>query len=172
MSTLLVKTQLGEFSLTLYDDRAPITCEYFRSLAQENAFENGTVFRIISKNNQQHNDLCPIHIVQIGTAHNFSAAKNSIAHEGTNQTLISHVKWTVSAARFGPGELYCSFFVCMRDEPELDFGGQRQSDGQGYAAFGKISDGFDTLETIFKLSETSEMLAKQIPVFRIQLEDV
>ncbi len=169
MKTLVVTTQLGEFELALQIDRAPKTCAYFEAIAQKNALDNSIIFRIISHDNHRPGDTCPIQVVQIGTPQKFSTARESITHENTRQTGLCHRKWTVSAARFDAGELYRSFFVCMRDEPELDFGGRRQPDGEGYAAFGHVIDGFATLEKIFGRAEDDEMLRDPIPVFEISL---
>ena len=59
----------------------------------------------------------------------------------------------------------------MRHEPELDFGGSRQPDGQGFAAFGRVIDGFDTLERIYRRAELGEMLTNGIPIYEVSLAD-
>lgn len=164
MTTLLVTTELGQFSFVLHEDRAPITCAYFRKLATRKQLNNSRIFRILTENNQPPDDGYPISVLQIGPVERFSAPRHVIAHETTNQTGLSHHKWTVSAARFNPGELYASFFVCMKDEPQLDAGGCRQPDGLGFAAFGQVCDGFDILDSVFLRAEDDEMLSSPIPV--------
>jgi peptidyl-prolyl cis-trans isomerase A (cyclophilin A) len=40
------------------------------------------------------------------------------------------------------------FFVCINDQPSLDFGGKRNPDGQGFAAFGHVVSGMDVIRKI------------------------
>ncbi|HYD43836.1 MAG TPA: peptidylprolyl isomerase, partial [Phenylobacterium sp.] len=40
------------------------------------------------------------------------------------------------------------FFICIGDNPALDFGGQRNPDGQGFAAFGKVVEGMGVVKAI------------------------
>ncbi len=145
-------------------DRAPNTCQYFGGLASIGAFGSASILRIVTKSGLQPDKRCPIDIVQIAPGQRFNSPRHFVVHEHTRQTGLSHRKWTVSAARFDLGELYGSFFICLDDEPELDFGGRRQPDGQGFAAFGEVIEGFSTLEEIFLRAEPSEVLTKEIPV--------
>jgi peptidyl-prolyl cis-trans isomerase A (cyclophilin A) len=62
---------------------------------------------------------------------------------------LRHLRGTVSLARFLPGAVYHSFFVCMRDEPALDQGGARNPDGLGFAAFGQVVRGFEHLHRLY-----------------------
>ena len=165
-------TELGRFSFLLHDDRAPATCRYFLKLATDNALADTYIFRILTANNQALNDDPPISVLQIGPRQTFSAPRHTIAHEPTGRTGLAHRKWTVSAARFDPGELYASFFVCMRDEPELDEGGNRQPDGLGFAAFGEVTSGFDVLEAIFERAEENEILLSPIPVRHVSIGEI
>ena len=40
------------------------------------------------------------------------------------------------------------FFICINDQPQLDFGGKRNTDGQGFAAFGNVVSGMDVIRKI------------------------
>ena len=62
----------------------------------------------------------------------------SISHETTNITRINHLDGTVSMARLKPRTASSEIFICINDQPELDYGGKRNPDGQGFAAFGKV----------------------------------
>lgn len=171
MVELIVDSQIGQFTIALCEDHAPATCAYFSALARSGALHDSSIFRIVAETNHQPKDLCPIHIVQIGPKQGFSGNRHAIRHEGTNLTGISHKKWTVSAARFDLDELYGSFFICMRDEPALDHGGKRQFDGRGFAAFGHVVAGFDTIERAFCHAETNEILKNEIPIHTVLLQD-
>lgn len=164
MQTLRFDSECGEVVIEMCTDRAPKTCQYFADLASVGAFDSASILRIVTKNGLQPDEECPINIVQIAPSQRFDSPRHEVVHEDTRQTGLSHKKWTVSAARFDLGELYGSFFICLDDEPELDFGGRRQPDGQGFAAFGEVIEGFDALERVFTRAEPSEMLTKEIPV--------
>jgi peptidyl-prolyl cis-trans isomerase A (cyclophilin A) len=51
-------------------------------------------------------------------------------------------------ARLEPGSAASEFFICINDQPELDFGGGRNPDGMGFAAFGKVIAGMDVVRAI------------------------
>lgn len=159
----------GAVSIALLADSAPQTCAYFSELISSGGLEDCHVFRILTDSNEEADDLCPIRIVQFGPHNAMDAPRHAVPHEDTRETLLTHRKWTVSAARFELGQLYGSFFVCMRDEPELDWGGSRQADRQGFAAFGEVVSGFDALESVFEDAETQQMLTRQIPVSNVCL---
>lgn len=159
----------GVVSIALLADSAPRTCAYFTELISSGGLENCHVFRILTDSNEAEDDLCPIRIVQFGPHNAMDAPRHAVPHEDTRATLLTHRKWTVSAARFELGQLYGSFFVCMRDEPELDWGGNRQADRQGFAAFGEVVSGFDALESVFEQAGAHQMLADQIPVSGVRL---
>jgi peptidyl-prolyl cis-trans isomerase A (cyclophilin A) len=51
-------------------------------------------------------------------------------------------------ARAGPDTATSSFFICIGDQPSLDFGGRRHVDGQGFAALGRVVQGMDVVRKI------------------------
>ena len=51
-------------------------------------------------------------------------------------------------ARSTPDTARDSFSICVGDQPALDFGGTRQPDGQGFAAFGQVVRGMDVVRKI------------------------
>lgn len=170
MQTLRFDSEYGEVVIEMRTDRAPETCQYFANLAKANRFESAGVIRIVTDSGLQAENDCPINIVQIGPDQLFDQPRHPMVHEDTRLTGLAHKQWTVSAARFDLGELYGSFFICVQDQPELDFGGRRQPDGQGFAAFGNVIDGFETVSSIFSQAQTSEMLDRQIPVNNVTIQ--
>ncbi len=171
-SKILVTTSIGEFTI-ITANNAPITSSYFIDLAVKGDLNNGKIFRITTltnqnidsfKKNEGINPSHPIEVIQVGTQSDLNEPLHKIDHESTNETQLRHKRWTVSAARFAPGEVYKSFFICMRDEPCLDAGGGRNPDGEGFAAFGHIINGFDVVENIFNKSENNEILKKPIHI--------
>ena len=68
--------------------------------------------------------------------------------ERTSTTGLRHLDGTLSMARDAPDTARDSFSICIGDQPELDFGGKRNPDGQGFAAFGKVVKGMDVVRKI------------------------
>ena len=68
--------------------------------------------------------------------------------ERTSETGLRHLDGTISMARFQPDTAVSDFFICIGEQPELDFGGMRNPDGQGFAAFGQVTAGMDVVRTI------------------------
>jgi len=170
MSALRVDTAKGGFTIRLHDTQAPETCRYYLNIAERGDLDDGAVFRVTTEQNDTLSNGCPIDIVQFGTRRGLDGERRSIQHESTNTTGITHRRWTASASCFAPGEVYGSFFVCMRDEPALDFGGKRRSDGLGYAAFGEVVDGHDTIETLYLQAGDHEILRQPIRIERVTVQ--
>ena len=173
MRGLRVNTAAGGFTILLHEKRAPVTSRYFRHIARRGDLDGGAVFRITSDRcdalSSGSPTVPPIHVIQLGTAKGLDEPHQSIPHESTDQTGLTHKRWTVSASRYGPGEVYASFFVCMRDEPCLDVGGPRNPDGQGYAVFGKVIHGHDTLTAIYASAQDQEMLDPPVMIETVTL---
>ena len=68
-------------------------------------------------------------------------------------------------ARAEPDSGQHNFFICIGDQPELDFGGKRNPDGQGFAAFGKVTKGMDVVRRIQGAPAEGQALT---PMIRIQ----
>ena len=58
------------------------------------------------------------------------------------------------------------FFLCVGDQPELDFGGRRNPDGQGFAAFGRLVEGWLTLRKIQLAPARGQALTPPVPIVR------
>ena len=164
MPSLTVELSAGRIEIELANRQAPVTCAYFSGLAASGAFRAGRVFRIVDGGQQPEAGACPIQVVQFGRREMLDAPRDSVEHESTDLTGLRHERWTVSAARFEPGELYGSFFVCLRDEPELDYSGRRHPDGRGFAAFGQVVSGHEIVRTLQRRSEKQEFLSQPIDI--------
>jgi peptidyl-prolyl cis-trans isomerase A (cyclophilin A) len=69
-------------------------------------------------------------------------------------------------ARLGPDTATQSFFICIGDQPELDFGGERNPDGQGFAAFGRVVAGMDLVRAIHASPADGQQLDPPVPIQR------
>ena len=164
-----VQTELGDFEIEFATDRAPVTSAYFIGLVHGGGLDGTSIYRIATRKNQGDRASCPIEVIQGGRSPCDIEVRPTIVHEPTVRTGLRHERWAVSAARYEAGAPYGSFFVCMRDEPELDFGGRRHRDGLGFAAFGRVSDGFAALESIVERAEGTEYLSRRIPIVRARM---
>lgn len=64
-------------------------------------------------------------------------------------TIVLATDGIISLARAGPGAANAAaFFICIGDQPGLDFGAKRNRDGLGFAAFGKVIAGMDVVFAI------------------------
>jgi peptidyl-prolyl cis-trans isomerase A (cyclophilin A) len=162
---VLVETALGAFTVVVHVDKAPLSAATFLAFVRSGHLDGSSVFRILNDRNQPE-DEHKIHTVQWGwyERKDNSLPGNRPAHEPTSVTGLRHLRGTMSMARRASGIPGSEYFIILRDEPELDFGGRRNPDGQGFAAFAQIVDGFDTLERLHACGEDGQFLKKPVPV--------
>ena len=166
MSRVRIETELGDIELELFEKRAPASAGYFLADVRAGRYDGSSFFRIVTLSNQSAERHRRIAVIQGGIRHEREDLAPVIPHETTSMTGLKHLKGTVSLARFAPGAVYHSFFICLRDEPALDFGGARHPDGQGFAAFGRVSAGFDVAQRVYARAEAAEYLKNEIAVRR------
>jgi peptidyl-prolyl cis-trans isomerase A (cyclophilin A) len=143
-----IETPLGTITVQLESARAPITTANFLSYVDRGFYDGGRFHRTVTPTNQPDNAV-KIEVVQAGV--NPAKAKQEfppVKLERTKDTGLRHKDGTVSMARDGPDTATGDFFVCVGDQPELDFGGKRNPDGQGFAAFGRVVRGMDVVKKI------------------------
>ena len=163
-----METELGPIQLELYPDRAPITVSNFLRYVDENRYEDFHFYRVVHMENQPDNDV-KIEVIQGGLGFDKHPMElPTIVHETTDKTGIRHLNGTLSMARMEPGTASSEIFICINDQPELDYSGKRNPDGQGFAAFGKVISGMDVIRKIQLLPETKQMLDKVVKVNSIQ----
>jgi peptidyl-prolyl cis-trans isomerase A (cyclophilin A) len=90
----------------------------------------------------------------------------AIPLERTSVTGILHKDGTISMARSGPDTAVADFFICIGDQPSLDFGGARNPDGQGFAAFGRVVSGMDVVRAIHQAPAEGENLTPPVTITR------
>ena len=166
MSRVRIETELGDLEIEVFDQQAPASAGYFLSDVRAGRYDGSSFFRIVTLSNQSAEKHRRIAVIQGGLRHEREDLPPVIPHETTAMTGLNHLKGTVSLARFAPGAVYHSFFICLRDEPALDLGGARHPDGQGFAAFGRVAEGFDTVQRIFARAEQGEYLTNGIAIRR------
>jgi peptidyl-prolyl cis-trans isomerase A (cyclophilin A) len=143
-----IQTPKGNITVELYIDKAPVTAGNFLKIVQDHVLDGGCFYRTV----RNLNDTNPVKIdvLQGGIQGKDSLFNiNPIAHETTKLTGIQHLDGVISMARTTPGTAKTEFFICIGNQPELDFGGRRNPDGQGFAAFGKVIGGMTLVQEIW-----------------------
>lgn len=161
---VLLQTEKGEIELELDEAHAPQTVKNFLAYVDAGAYEGGVFHRTVKPDNQPSNAV-KIEVIQGGAnPARQSQDRAPIPLERTNVTGIKHKDGTVSMARDAPDTATSDFFICIGDQPELDYGGKRNPDGQGFGAFGKVVKGMDVVRAIQQASASGQQLTPPIRI--------
>lgn len=162
---VLMKTELGDITVEIFADKAPITAANFLKYIDNKLFDGATFFRTVTMDNQPKNEI-KIEVIQGGQLTNDKEFP-AIPLERTSVTGIKHMNGAISMAREGPDSATSSFFICVGNQPELDFGGRRNKDSQGFAAFGKVVAGMDVVKKIHQSPKEGQSLKPPIKILSI-----
>ena len=161
---VVMETPYGDIVIEIYVNKAPVTANNFLRYVNENRFKDAVFYRVVTPDNQPHNEV-KIEVIQGGLFEDdHPDALPPIKQEATKETGVKHLNGTISMARNEPGSASSEFFICIGNQPELDFGGKRNPDGQGFAAFGRVVKGMDIVKEIQSLPEEDQMLLQKIPI--------
>jgi peptidyl-prolyl cis-trans isomerase A (cyclophilin A) len=164
-----INTELGSIIAELYPDKAPITCANFIKHIDQNKLDGASFYRVVRIDNQPNNDI-KIEVIQGGLGFDIEEYPlPPIEHETTKETGILHKNGTLSMARVEPGTASSEFFICIGYQPELDYGGKRNPDGQGFAAFGKIIKGMDIVRKIQCMADEGQLLIEPVGIYLIRI---
>ena len=159
------ETTLGAFEVEFDAGRAPITVENFLKYVDGGFYDGGRVHRSARLETQAARPV-KIEVIQAGiNSARRSEALPAIPLERTSVTGILHKDGTISMARSGPDTATSDFFICIGNQPSLDFGGARNPDGQGFAAFGSVVSGMDVVRAIHKAPAEGENLTPPVRIF-------
>ena len=143
-----VQTELGDIVIEVDPVKAPNTTANFLKYVDAGHYDGGTFHRTVKMDNQPESTI-KIEVIQAGVhADKVKAGFPAIALERTSVTGLKHVDGAVSMARGTADSATSGWFICINDQPSLDFGGMRNPDGQGFAAFGRVVSGMDIVRKI------------------------
>jgi peptidyl-prolyl cis-trans isomerase A (cyclophilin A) len=165
---VIIETSKGKIEVELDSQHAPKTTANFLRYVDGGFYTNGRFHRTVTMNNQPDKKV-KIEVVQAGA--NPSMEKKGfppIKIERTRDTGIKHQNGTISMARDKPDSATSDFFICIGDQPELDFGGKRNPDGQGFAAFGRVTKGMDVVKKIQLSPAKGQSLTPAVKILRIR----
>jgi len=166
LTRVSVQTTLGDIELQLDARAAPGTVRNFLHYVNAGWYSDGAFFRTVTLANQ------PTNAVKIAVVQAQANPKRTneflapIVLERTRDTGLRHLDGAVSMARMGPDTAQDHFFICIGDQPELDFGGKRNPDGQGFAVFGKVTRGMDVVRRIHALEAEGQLIRNPVRIQR------
>jgi peptidyl-prolyl cis-trans isomerase A (cyclophilin A) len=163
-----IDTELGVIEVALSGDRAPKTVENFLRYVEGGFYDGGVFHRTVTMSNQPQSPV-KIEVIQGGPNPEKKPGFGPIALERTSLTGLKHVNGAISMARSGPDTATGDFFFCIGDQPELDFGGKRNPDGQGFAVFGLVLKGLDVIRKIQGRPAELQKLAPPVKIRSIRV---
>jgi len=132
---ITIKTNHGDISVELFEEKAPISCENFRQYVTDGHFNDTIFHRVI-----------PNFMIQGGGMDadmNSKPTRDPIKNEADNGE--KNERGTLAMARTGVVDSATSqFFINLNSNDFLNHGGR----DFGYAVFGKVSDGMDVVDKI------------------------
>ncbi len=145
---VIFETELGDITMAVDVEHAPVTAKNFLRYVDEKFYDGGVVNRAVRPDNTVRHDV-EIQVIQF----QIDPARRReqyppIPMERTSVTGLKHVDGALSMARSGPDTATASFSIAIGDQPEMDFGGKRNADGQGFAVFGRVVAGMDVVKKI------------------------
>jgi peptidyl-prolyl cis-trans isomerase A (cyclophilin A) len=165
-----IHTTLGVIVAELQADKAPATVANFLKYVDAGRYAGGQFHRTVTlRPDNQPNNTVKIEVIQGGVNPDF-AEKDwpALALERTRDTGLLHLDGTLSMARAGPDTTTSDFFICIGAQPELDFGGKRNPDGQGFAAFGRVTQGLAIVKKIQSAPADGQKLTPPVRILKIE----
>ena len=176
-ATVVVETTMGAIEVDINQDAAPVTAANFLALVDAGLYDGGIFHRTVTLDNQPDtgeripghpNNAIKIEVIQGGIHPDKNPGNvQSIPLERTTATGLRHLDGVISMGRSDPDSASSEFFFCINDQPELDFGGKRNPDGQGFAAFGRVTSGMDVVRAIQQAPHDGQKLTPPVTIRRI-----
>ncbi len=174
MKKIIIRTELGDIFAELYEDKAPVTAGNFLRYVEDHAYDGASTFYRVVRPDNQPDSPVKIEVIQGGLRKaDGSPAQDygRIAHETTRETGLRHLDGTLSMARMEPGSATSEFFICIGPQEELDYYGRRNPDRQGFAAFGRVTEGMEIVRKIQQGEDFRQMLVEPAVILSIELVD-
>jgi peptidyl-prolyl cis-trans isomerase A (cyclophilin A) len=170
-----LETGAGPITLEVDTVRAPVTAANFLRYVEEKRFDGTSFYRALSFPGRPD-----LGLVQGGIRGDPKRARPGIAHEPTHVTGLAHGDFTISMPRTAPGTAQGDFFITLGAFPSLDSQPGQPGDNAGFAVFGRVVEGQDTVRAILAapVSPTAgegamkgQMLDQPVPIHRARRAD-
>jgi len=164
---VVLETEAGNITIEVDTVRAPITSANFLKYVDAGLYDGTRFFRTVRPDNETRKDV-PIEVIVADFDRSRASEKfPPIPLERTSVTGLKNLDGTVSMGRGGEADSATTeFFICIGDQPVLDFGGKRSADGQGFAAFGKVIDGMEVVNKIWRSPTEKQRLVAPVKIVR------
>ncbi len=161
-----IESEQGAIEMEIDTVRAPITAANFLRYVDGGYYDGGQFHRTVKMDNQPDNTTL-IEVIQGGVSPDRVDARFApISLERTTLTGLAHRDGAISMARSTPDSAVSDFFICIEDQPSLDFGGARNADGQGFAAFGNVVEGMNVVRAIQAAPAEGQKLTPPVRILR------
>lgn len=168
VTRMRIETELGAIDAEVYPDRAPITVSNFLRYVDQGYYDGGQFHRTVHPDNQP-DDAVRIEVIQASVRPDrVTKLRAPIPLERTTVTGLRHQDGTISMARRTPDSATADFFICIGDQPSLDYSGSRNPDKQGFAAFGCIVSGMQVVKAIQQSSAEAQRLVPPVKIVAIR----
>ena len=143
---ILIETSMGDITVSLETERAPITAGNFLRYVDEDRFDGTKFYRAMHLDYGEP----PNGLLQGGTQMHPDRVLDPIAHEPTSATGLSHTDGALSMARYDPGSATGDFSIMIKDQTGLDANPASPDPSlqAGFAVFGHVVDGMDVVHAI------------------------
>ncbi len=165
---VVIETGYGDIEVELYPGKAPKTVAAFLKYVDEGLYKNGSFYRVLKNDNvpEEYNT----GLIQGGINTTNGSKQVSLPgtpHESPRVTGLTHESGVISMARTTPGTATSEFFICIGDQKQFDSSDRGNSDGQGYAAFGKVIKGMDVVMRIQNSRSDGDRFVSEIKIENI-----
>jgi len=143
---VVITTDHGVITAEIFQDKAPITAANFLRYVDTRRYDDAQVYRATRAEGAPE-----IGFIEGGIPNHPERLLPPIRHEPTTQTGLKHLDGTLSLARFAPGTGQADFTILVGDSPGMDADPSQPGDNQGFAAFGRVTEGMDVVKTILAL---------------------
>ena len=149
-TAIVIETEFGAIEAILEDEKAPATVANFLQYVDAGHYTGGQFFRTVRKKPDNQPKVSEkIDVVQARVNPEFEKKGfPPVKLERTKDTGLKHVEGSLSMPRFTPDSGTSGFSICLGPQPNMDFGGRRNPDGQGFAVFGQVTSGMDVVRKI------------------------
>ncbi len=158
MSKVRLVTNLGDIVIELDEEKAPVTCANFRQYVEEGFYDGKIFHRVIPGFMIQGGGFLP-DMMQ-------PATREPIENEARNG--LKNDRGTIAMARTSdPHSATAQFFINVKDNDFLNYPGH---DGWGYAVFGRVVEGMDTVDRIEQVPTGNRAGHQDVPVEPVVIE--
>ncbi|KJS04747.1 MAG: hypothetical protein VR73_13915 [Gammaproteobacteria bacterium BRH_c0] len=159
---ITLHTNYGDISIELDFDKAPVTAANFLQYCRD-GFYDGVIFHRVIKN----------FMIQGGGMNpDMSQKKTRAPIQNEADNGLSNDTGTLAMARTGdPHSASAQFFINVADNHFLNHSG-KNAQGWGYAVFGKVTQGLDTVDKIKSVPTGSHGGHQDVPKESVVIESV